>query len=558
VPAGVQDFLKQLSQFWAGLGNVKRTALVLATTAVLALVWLVPVLANRPNFVPLYPAMSAEDAAKVVEKLDAASIPYELAAGGTIVLVPGDRRDRLRLEMAAEGLPRSNAVGFELFDKSQFGATEFEQHVNLRRALEGELARSIATVDGVGSARVHLVLPRQSVFISKKEEPSASVVVKLKNPALFGKQEVAAVVHLVSAAVPGLNRNRVSVVSTEGHTLHRPTSGTGLSDIDSDSFVEESQAIAGSLEAQALAQLERVVGPGGADVRVAATLDTSTREETQETYQPDKTALRSEHTSSEEIKNQTAGAEGIPGSRSNLPDNTGNAATQTNVAQNTETTSRNSSTRNWEVDRAVAKVHTPPGKVARLSVAVLLDGTWKATKDGKEAFEPRSEQEVKDLTEIVKQAVGFDPLRGDAITVTAAKFARPEPLGESAVPKLWYEAPWVMLAALGLLALIVLLSVVLVWRKSTKAKRLAEQARLAMQNDLARTRERILGETENQRQLSGEAFDIKRITGSGPEAIAEIRQKALEMAAADPASTAVVLRSWLEQTDATRAAEAAE
>lgn len=557
MPAGLQEFIKQLSHFWGGLNNVKRTALVLLTTGVLALVWLVPVLAGRPNLVPIYPSMSAEDAAKVVEKLEAGSVPYELAASGTIVLVPEERRDKLRLEMAAEGLPRSNSVGFELFDKSQFGATEFEQHVNLRRALEGELARSIATVDGVESARVHLVMPRQSVFISKKEEPSASVVVKLKNPALFGKQEVAAVVHLVSAAVPGLNRNHISVVSTEGHTLHRPTtSGSGLSDIDSDSLVEESQAIAGNLEAQALAQLERVVGPGGADVRVTASLDTSTREETQETYQPDKTALRSEHTSSEETKNQNAGAEGIPGSRSNLPDNDGNAATNTNVAQNTETTTKNSATRNWEVDRAVAKVHTPPGKISRLSVAVLLDGTWKLGNDKKEIFEARSEQEVKDLTEIVKQAVGFDSLRGDAITVTAAKFARPEPLGESALPKLWYNAEWVMLAALGLLGLIVLLTVTLVWRSKKKASKLAAKARQAMTNELAETRQRLLSDEDPR--LPADAFNIKHITGSGPEALAEIRQKALELAAADPASTAVVLRSWLAQVDVPAAAQAAE
>jgi flagellar M-ring protein FliF len=546
MPPGLKDFLKQMATFWAGLTNVKRSALVLATAGVLTLVWLVPTLANRPRLVPLYPQMSSEDASKVVEKLEASSTPYELLAGGTIVLVPEERRDRLRLEMAAEGLPRSSSVGFELFDKNQFGATEFEQHVNLRRALEGELARSIATVQGVDSARVHLVMPRQSVFISKKEEPSASVVIKLKNPALFGKSEIGAVVHLITAAVPGLSRNRVSLVSTEGHTLHRPTQGdTGL---DSDSLVEESQALSGGLESQALAQLERVVGPGGADVRVAVTLDTSTREETKETYQPDRTALRSEHTSSEEIKNQTAGAEGIPGSRSNLPDNDGNAATNTNVAQNTESTTRNSATRNWEVDRAVAKVHTPPGKVARLSVAVLLDGTWKKGADGKEIFEARSEQEVKELTEIVKQAVGFDPLRGDAITVTAAKFARPDPITDTSPLLVWYRDPKTMLAAAALALFVVLMMVVLVWRsKKKKAQKLAEEARRAMERDVPAARLEIPATEGGSAGDAMNPFDPKLITGSGPEAITEIRQKALELAAADPSSTAVVLRAWLDE-----------
>jgi flagellar M-ring protein FliF len=546
MPDGLREIFKQLAAFWAGLSNGKRTALVVMTFAVAGVVGLIPYLSSRPHMVPLYANMEPEDAAQVVAKLESQQVPYELRAGGATILVPEERLYKLRLDMAAEGLPKGSSVGFELFDKSQFGATEFEQHVNLKRALEGELARSIATVEGVHAARVHLVLPRPTVFVAKKEEASASVVVKLKNLDLFGKREVAAVVHLVAAAVPGLSHNHVSVVSTEGLTLHRPTSSE--LGVGTEGLVEESQSVSSQLEAKALAQLERVVGPGGADVRIAATLDSSTHEETKETFAPEKTALRSEHTSSEEIRNQTPGAEGIPGARSNMPDNNGTQATQATAAQNVDTTSRNSSTRNWEVDRTVAKVHTPPGKVARLSVAVLLDGAWKKGSDGKEVFQPRSEQEVKDLTEVVKQAVGFDALRGDTIAVTAARFARPElevtePL--KALP--WYRAPFVLLAAGALLLLILGLSIYLVRSRKKREAAKAIEVATARERELLETSSLRTGEGADSSNPALGNFDPKLLTGTGPEAISAIRQMALDMAAKDPSSTAVVLRAWLAE-----------
>lgn len=548
MPEGLRDFTNQLRTFWDGLNNTKRIALVLATTSVLLLALLLPTLSGSRAMVPLYSNLEPEDAAKVVEKLEQSGVPYELRASGSIVLVPEERLYKLRLEMASEGLPKGSSVGFELFDKSQFGATEFEQHVNLKRALEGELSRSIATVSGVEAARVHLVLPRQSVFIAKKEEPSASVVVRLKNPALFGKREVAAVVHLVSAAVPGLSRNRVSLVSTEGLTLHRPSTSEG--GIGSETLVEEAQTIAGTLEAKANAQLERVVGASGADVRIAVTLDTSTREETKETYEPDKTALRSEQTSSEEIRNQTGAQAGIPGSRTNLPDASGNV-TQTETNQNLDTTTRNSSTRNWEVDRAVAKIHTPPGRVARLSVAVLLDGIWKKGPGGQEVYEPRPEQEIKDLTELVKQAVGFDALRGDTITVTTARFQRPDlELDAEATPMVWYREPWMLPAAAALVALLVVLSGVLVWRSKKKQRELLAAVEAARLKEREQAEAMLAGGTldENGELNLESAFEPKAM-GGGPDAINKIREKALEIAAKDPSSTAVVLRAWLAEEE---------
>ncbi len=550
MPQGLQDFFKQLSSFWGSLSNAKRLALVTLTSAVLVGALLFPVLVGQPKMVPLYSGMETEDASAVVQKLESLKIPYELRADGTTILVPEEQLYKLRLDMASAGLPKGGSIGFELFDQNQFGATEFEQQVSLRRALEGELSRSINTVDGVASSRVHLVMPKSSVFLSKKEQASASVVVKLKNPALFGKKEVAAVVHLVAAAVPGLSRNHISVVSTEGVTLHRPSLDES-GGLGTEMLAEESQAVAQRLEAQAIAQLERVVGPGGADVRVAVVLDASTKEQTKETYQPDKTALRSEQQSEEEVRSQSPGAEGIPGARSNLPGNDGNEATQATAGQNLDTTSRKSHTRNWEVDRAVEKVHTPPGQVGRLSVAVLLNGSWQKQKAGPDVFVPRAQAEVDQLTLVVRQAVGFDEMRGDTISVSAAKFARGEQLDElsgGGENVAWWKRPWVLLAAAALLAVAILAVVVLVWRGG-RQKKLAEAVAQARLEELRQARAEIgLHPTDetNDPQLVG-TLDPKKLLTGGPEVIAELRQKALEIAAKDPSTTAVVLRAFLEQ-----------
>src|SRR5882724_7620201 len=226
MPEQARAFLKQLTDFWAGLPTPKRIALVFFTTAVLVGVTLLSVLESREHYATLYSELSTEDAAQIVEKLKTAQVPYQLGSNGTTIAVPEDKVAGLRLELAAGGLPHGGSVGFEIFDRSKIGATEFEQQVNLRRALEGELARSVMSIDGVKSARVHLVLPERRLFAAREESASASVVVKLENAHNFGRREVAAVVHLVAAAVPTLSKDRVSVVSTEGVTLHRPSSDT--------------------------------------------------------------------------------------------------------------------------------------------------------------------------------------------------------------------------------------------------------------------------------------------------------------------------------------------
>ncbi len=549
MPEKARAFLKQLADFWASLPTPKRIALVTVMTLVLVGVMAISVLSSRETYATLYSELATEDASSIVEKLKTAQVPYRIEAGGTAIQVPEERIPGLRLELASAGLPHGGSVGFEIFDRSKIGATEFEQQVNLRRALEGELARSVMSIDGVKSARVHLVLPERRLFAAREESASASVVVKLQNSHSFGRKEVAAVVHLVAAAVPTLSKDRVSVVSTEGVTLHRPTSDTqGGGDL-ADLNAEQARVMAGQLETEAQSQLERVLGPGNADVRVNLWLDNAAREKTEELYEPTKTALRSEHKVEEGVANGDAGVAGVPGAKTNLPDAAGEGPVAEEKPAAGGGGAVRSQTRNWEVQKVVQKTTTPAGDIRRLSVAVLLNGRY--SKKG--AFAAIPPEEVKALEETVKRAVGFNQERGDTVTVQATQFARLD-TDEVAGPVTFFtNKPWLPYAVGAAALVLVLGTLVLVFR--TK-KPLPAPANPALVDPL-----RVLAELGSGAERAAAAASLpaaeRRRLLEEPEVAGEIRAHALDLASKDPATAAVVLKAWLTEQPAALPASSA-
>ncbi|HEY3497354.1 MAG TPA: flagellar basal-body MS-ring/collar protein FliF [Polyangiaceae bacterium] len=534
MPEGLKQTIAQLVGFWKALSTPKRIALLVATVGSLLLTLGIVFVGSREPYAYLFTELSTEDTALVVEKLKTAQVPYRLDASGTRVEVPESRVHELRLELASQGLPRGGGVGFEIFDRSQLGSTEFEQQVNLRRALEGELARSIATVRGVQSARVHLVMPERRLFVAGQERASASVVLKLRSPEAFGRSEIAGIVHLVASAVPGLSRERVSVVSADGMTLHRPAldgeTGAGSADL-----TEQGQLLSSQLENTAREQLERVVGPGNADVRVNVAINAATREKTQELYNKDTIALRSEHKVEELTGANHETVAGVPGAQSNMPDaNPPGDATAT-TAVGAGGVFRRSQTRNWEVDRVVEKTSTPPGEVERLSVAVLLDEK-RVLKNGKSAVVPRSKEEVAALEDIVRRAVGFDQTRGDSLSVRAMEFHHSDLEDGVKAPELpIYRRflPYIVGGAVVFLALIVLL------RRGKGDKRLANLREVAA----------LKGAEAAVAALAapGDADRRARLLEPAESAIADYRARALELAGKDPATASVVLKGWLAQ-----------
>ena len=420
---------------------LKVLLLAIGTVAVL-LIGYFSMLPLMQDYAVLYSQLDSKDAGAMVAKLDELEIPYRLSGGGTTIEVPEDEVHKLRLAMATEGLPQGGQVGFETFENLRLGATEFEQHVTYRRAMEGELARTIGTVHNVQSARVHLVLPKKSVFSSRSEPASASVIVALQSGNEPSREEVKGIVYLVSSAVPSLQPNQVTLVTTDGRTLHRPKPVTdgeqfdGMGDGEHDQL-SRNHAYEALLEERTRSLLERVLGPGHVDVRVQAELDSARVESKQDTYDPKTSVLRSERL----LLERTAGGAmpqdtvaGVPGAESNLPTGDGELEGEEPVALDA-TTSRRSHTRNWEVDHLQVRRVSFTQSVKRLTVAVVVDGVSQ-TVDGETVVELRPREELDKLASLVQSAVGYDESRGDQVTIESVAFQRPPPIEEEALPPL--------------------------------------------------------------------------------------------------------------------------
>jgi len=540
------NFREQLTKFWSGLSRAKKIALISITASVLIGVIAVAAIGSRVRYAPLYTGLSTEDSASVVAKLKEMKAIHRVTPMG--IEVPEDSVHELRLDLAAAGLPRGGGVGFEIFDSARFGATEFEQQVNLRRALEGELARSIMTIEGVSAARVHLVLPERRLFAARSEGASASVVVKLQPGVEFGKREVASVVHLVSSAVPGLSKDRVSVVNTDGVTLHSPSSGDGAGDGLDENQGQRARDLATSMENHVRTLLERVTGPGGADVRINVDLDDASRERTEEHYEPVKTALRSEHETEETTTEEGASVAGVPGAQTNLPDVDESVATR--EAGRGGNIFRRTRTRNWEVDRVTEKIVTPRGDIARVSAAVLIDGNYE-TKDGVQVYQPRAPEELKRLEEVVKNAIGFSDARGDTIRVEGAKFSRldadvPAPSKLSLDRHLPY-----ILALLGLLTLLAMLVVFLRAVKAAQKPATAEAGKLEAGATGEAEPSMLEGpEGAEAGELGVGAPEPLELPPPTPAELEERRVRAIELASKDPVGAAIILTRWLSSGEA--------
>ncbi len=538
-------FWQQLRTLWASLSTVKRYALVGMTLGVLIIVAAVALIGAQVNYVYLYTELEPRDAAAIVEKLGELQVPHEIEAGGTAVKVPRKRLHEVRLALAAEGLPSGGGVGNELFDTARLGATEFEQEVNLRRALEGELARTIATIDGVDSARVHLVLPKRRLFAGRTEGASASVLLHSRGGSRVGRREVNAIVHLVATAVPQLTHERVAVIGSDGATLHRPESEqeSGVSDAQLDRQREAER----ELESRVRSLLERSTGPGAVEVRVHLDVDTSARERTEERFNPTNTAVRSEHKTEELTGVQEATVAGVPGAAANLPNVAPAVAPE--LAGGEGNLVRRSHTRNWEVDRVVEKTQLPPGQLERLSVAVLVDGKYEL-KEGQEVYTPRPQEELDQFRAVVATAVGFDEKRGDLIELRSLRFSRPPP-PEPELPdpmrKVRQYAPYAA-AAFG--ALVVLSALAIVLRRKRRLAQKFEkelQARAEHEEELrlAAAEARLL---EEESQATTDELD--------PTRALHRRTEALEIATSDPATAAIVLRQWLHEGSEIKGANA--
>jgi flagellar M-ring protein FliF len=391
---------------------------------------------NKPSYTLLYADLDPESANAVVGRLKTAKIEYVLDDGGRSVRVPQERVDELRLDMAAQGLPTTGRIGFEIFDRTAFGTTEFLEQVNFRRGLEGELGRTIGTISEVASARVHIALPKASLFAGDNEQAKASVVLKLRNNKPLAPSTVAGIAGLVAASVESLRPESVVIIDTFGRPLsQRPDAEEELM---GGAPLERQQRVEKDLSAKVVALLEPVVGPGHVRVNVSARLNGNTQEETEERWDPT-TVIRSRQSSTDSGAITAAG--GVAGARSNAPAPVGQPAPAKPIVTPAPVLAgRSTETTNFEVSKLTRHTIAPRGALARLSVAVILDDVRTTTKDaeGKSqtAAKPRDAAEVERIKNLVAAAVGFDAERGDQLTVENISFGEP-PVEEELSPSLW-------------------------------------------------------------------------------------------------------------------------
>jgi flagellar M-ring protein FliF len=418
-----------LPEFLKGNGPA-RFGVMAGVAAVLTafFLYIAGVISEPPKTI-LYAGLEPRDAAQVTAKLDAMQVKYDAKGDGGTILVPSDQVTKLRMELASENLPAAG-VGYEIFDKSDsFGTTAFVQNINQLRALEGELARSIQTIDGIDSVRVHLVVPERQIFSREDQSPSASVV--LRTQGTLGHGQVAAIQHLVAAAVSNLEPTRVAIVDDKGDLL---AGGDAKNGPDADAADQEGQTadVEDKLRQRIESMVSSVVGAGHVRVQVAADMDYKHQTTTSETYDPDSKVIRSTSTTEQNSSDTNGSSNGAVSVSTALP----GAAAQTPATDSAKSSSgREEETTNYEISKTVTNSVVDGGTVKHLSVAVVVDGDTKTDLSGKGSYTPRSAKDLAQITSLVKSAMGFNKDRGDEVQVVNMPFAHLDVAEATPAPK---------------------------------------------------------------------------------------------------------------------------
>ncbi|ADC89287.1 flagellar M-ring protein FliF [Thermocrinis albus DSM 14484] len=428
-----RTLLRELKTKIEQLSTKQKLILSGAVAAGLISLLLMVLLASSARYVPLYSGLSQEDMSAVLSELEKEGVPYKLGGDGRSVLVPEDKVRDIRLKLAAKGIPSKGVVGYEIFDKSNFAVSDFQNQVNFKRAVEGELAKTIMRIQGVEEAKVNIGMPQRSIFVREEEQPTASVLVRLKPGYELSPEQVKAIRNLVALSVPRLDPKNVVVIDDRGRDL------TSLLGEEMD-LTERELRIKREYEEQVEKKLQKILeealGVGNVKVRVSADIDLTRRESKEEIYDPDMTAVVSQQKKKERVLGGTLG--GVPGTASNIPPATGVGAGGQTLSERTETIT------NYEVSKKQIYTEEPLVKVRRLSVGVVVNSQLKNVN-------------LDSIRELVQTAAGIDQRRGDTISVVAVPFHRPTLGEEKAKERVYwpYIVGGVLIASLLVFSLLV-------------------------------------------------------------------------------------------------------
>ncbi|GBE33838.1 flagellar M-ring protein [bacterium BMS3Bbin06] len=508
---GLKSGLERIQQWDMKRKTVSLALLVISLASIVLLIsW-----ANMPDYQVLFSNLQPDDSGLIIQKLKGMKVPFKVTASG--ILVPSEKVYELRLELAGMGLPQGGGVGYEVFDRTGLGTTEFVQKVNLRRALQGELVRTIKSLQEVSDCRVHLTIPDRSIFMESDNKPKASVLLKLRPGVSLSRMQVQGIVHLVSSSVDGLRAENITVIDQKGNIL--TTREDPLSALNN-TQTEYRQGLEREIEKRVLNILEPVVGKNNVKARASVTVDFTRKEETLEQYDPDGQVVRSRRKLTEH--KLTASQGGVPGVQSNLP-----GKKKRTRRKDRGSITKESETVNYEVSKVVSHIVRPTGSIKRMTVAVLVNGEYvKDKKDGTPKYVARTEEDLRKYGDIVRRAVGFSGERGDEIKVLNMPFKQEEAVTEEAAG-IDFSRYILPAARYGTIVLLALLGIIFLVRPLMRYLR--EQPVLPRP-----------AQSRSQSPASEIEGDIHRPALSKNDGV-------LEWAEKNPEQAASLIRKWVEE-----------
>ncbi len=411
--------MSDITETFKKLGPTRLAAMGVVTVGLIAFFIFLITRISTPSLGVLYTGLSAQDATAIASKLEGMNVPYKLSPDNTKISVPHDEIGKIRMSMAQDGLPSGGSVGYEIFDKQDsFNATNFVQNINQLRALEGELGRTISTLAPIKSARVHLVLPKRELFSRDKNSASASIFLKTNTSGKLNREQISAIQHLVAAAVPNLNTKNISIIDSKGNLLAR--GGDVNHGVDFADAKEQTIAFEERLRNNIENLLSRSLGYGKVRAEVSADLDFDHVTTSSEKYDPDGQVIRSSLTSEDQSESTSENTNKGVSVSNNLPNN---QAASGEGSVNSDKSSHTEETLNYEINKTITSRIKETGNINRVSVAVLVDGTYKPNDEGIMTYTARTEDELKKIEALVTTSAGLDMERGDNIEVINMQFA---------------------------------------------------------------------------------------------------------------------------------------
>lgn len=530
------------------LSVAKQVGLVIALAATLSLAIGIFLWSQGSNYTLLFGSMDAKDLTEVVQVLEQDKISYKLDAGSGAILVPSDQVHALRLKLAAQGFPKQAATGYQILDIEQgFGISQFKETTRYHRALEGELAKSVSSINSIKSARVMLGLPKRSVFVRKIQEPTASVVVKLHAGRHLNEEQVNAIVYLVSSSIPNMKPKSVTVVDQRGNLLTSDQQIGGMSvSLKQLDYVRQVEA---TLSRRIVTLLSPIAG-GQHKVRaqVSAELDFTQQEQTRENFEPNPDAIRSE----QEIKeiNRNEGPMGIPGALTNQPPRAGLAPEEGYNAENDPNlkSSKEKRTKNYELDRTVSHIKKSVGNIQKLSVAVVIDDKISIDEEGNRVKNPISEEDMDRYRRLISDTVGLDPRRGDTLSIVNASFIEEQEVFQEA--EIW-EQPWfwtlVKQILAGLAVLIIIFGVIRPLLRDLAKK---EEFILEYPEDVLEEEDNLENSDEISKALEKMNAEVEVVGEESTEESEEdlaLIEKVKALVSNDPKLASYIIKQWMSE-----------